>query len=176
MPRRTAAVPITRDGRDKGGVFEIEEMSAFAGCEWFLRAGQILARSGTDVPADIGEHGATGFVALGMGAIISGLGKAPWTEVKPLLDELLGCVKSYTPPGGQVPIQVWGAIVSQVQEPTTFLQLYEEVLSLLVGFSVAASLSTFARRVVAAVGTALGQTTETSQEKSDLPLPADMPA
>ena len=176
MPRRTALVTIARDGRDKGGVFEIEEMAAFPACEWFLRAGQLLARSGTDIPADIGEHGATGFVALGVGAIVSGLGKAPWHEVKPLLDELLTCVKAYTAPGAQVPIRAWAAITTQVEEAATFVQLYEEVLSLLVGFSVAASLSTFTRRMVATVASAIGQTTETSPEKSESPLPADTPA
>jgi hypothetical protein len=176
MPRREARVFIERDGRDKGGVFHIQEMAAFPACEWFIRAGQLLARSGTDIPADIGQHGATGFVALGVGALVTGLGKAPWAEVKPLLDELLKCVKSYTPPGGQVPFIDWSVALTQIEEPATFWQIYEEVLSLMVGFSIAAALSTYATRVVAIVSTAIGQTTETSSEKSESSSAADMPA
>jgi hypothetical protein len=164
---------IEREGRDKGGVFELEEMPAFQACEWFIRAGQLLARSGTDIPAEIGQHGATGFVALGVGALISGIGKAPWVEVKPLLDELLSCVKSYTAPGAQAAIGVWSVIVTQIQEPTTFLQLYEEILSLLVGFSIAAAISTYAMRAVAIISRAIGETIPTSQEKSDSSSEAD---
>lgn len=164
--RRTAAFVVSREGRDKGGAFELEEMPAFQACEWFIRAGQLLARSGTDIPADIGQHGATGFVALGVGALIAGIGKAPWGEAKPLLDELLGCVKSYTAPGAMVPITAWNVILTQIQEATTFWQLYEEVLSLLVGFSIAAALSAYTMKVVAIVATAIGETTSTSPEKS----------
>lgn len=173
--RRETDVVIAREGRDKGGVFHIQEMAAFPACEWFIRAGQLLARSGTDIPADIGQHGATGFVALGIGSLVTGLGKAPWAEVKPLLDELLACVKSYVPPGGQVPLTGWAVILSQIEEPATFWQLYEEVLSLMVGFSIAASLSAYATRVVAIVSSAIGQTTEMFPEKSEPSQVADSP-
>ena len=174
--RRKATVVIDRGGRDKGGVFELEEMAAFPACEWFIRAGQLLVRSGADIPADIGEHGATGFVALGVGTLISGLGKAPWAEVKPLLDELLTCVRSYTPPGGIAPLTDWRVIATQIEETATILQIYEEVLSLLAGFSIAATLSTYAMKVVAIVSTAIGQNTATSPEKSELSSQADTPA
>jgi hypothetical protein len=164
--RRKTTVVITREGRDKGGVFQLEEMPAFQACEWLIRAGQLLARSGADVPADIGEHGATGFVALGVGALVSGIGKAPWLEVKPLADELLTCVKAYQPPGGTVDLTAWSTIITQIEEPSTLWQLYEEVLTLIMGFSIAAALSTYTTKVVAIVAGALGQTTETSSEKS----------
>lgn len=174
--RRTATIVIDREGRDKGGVFELEEMPAFQACEWFVRAGQLLARSGTDIPADIGQHGATGFVALGVGAVVSGLGKSPWTDVKPLLDELLTCVRSYMPPGGQVPLTDWRVIRDQIQEPATFWALYQEVLSLLAGFSIAAALSTYVARVVAIVSDAIGQNIPTSPENSESLSEADVPA
>jgi len=174
--RRKATVVIEREGRDKGGVFVLEEMPAMPATEWFIRAGQLLARSGTDIPANIGEHGATGFVALGMGAIITGLGKAPWNETKPLLDQLLTCVQSYTPPGGTMALTGWHIIVTQIEEAATILQLYEEVLSLLLGFSLRASLSAFGQRLMTMISSAIGPNTETSPERSESSSPAASPA
>ena len=51
--RRTATVIIDREGRDQGGVFVLTEMAVIPATEWFIRAMQILARSGVDVPTNI---------------------------------------------------------------------------------------------------------------------------
>lgn len=164
--RRVKTVVIDREGRDKGGVFELEEMPAMPATDWLMRAGQLLARAGTNVPADIAEHGVTGFLALGMGAVASGLGNAPWGEAKPLLDQLLGCVRSYTPPGGKAALTGWGLIQQQIEEPNTIFQLYEEALSLTMGFSIAAALSDWGLRLMGIVRNALGPITETSSESA----------
>lgn len=161
MARRTAVVVIEAEGRDKGGVFTITEMAAIPATEWFIRAMQILARSGADVPADIFAQGAAGFVTLGIGTVVTGLGKAPWFEVKPLLDELLTCITSYQPPGGQVALTNWNAFAGQIEEPATILQLHEEVVSLHLGFSLAARLSTLKTLVMGMVD-ALTPSIETS--------------
>ena len=63
--------------------------------------------------------------------------------LEPLLDELLDCITSYTPPGGIQPLTGKQLILSQIQEPATILQLYEEVLSVHLGFSIAERLSTY---------------------------------
>lgn len=165
--RRTASFTVEREGRDKGGVFVIQEMPALPATDWFLRAMQLLARSGADVPADIFGAGPAGFVTLGIGTVLTGLGKAPWFEVKPLLDELLTCVVSYQPPGGHSPLTGHAIIFGQgkgggqVEDGATILQLYEEVVSLHLGFSMVARLSTF-RQLAGTMIQGLTPSTETS--------------
>ena len=175
MTLRTTAVTITREGRDKGGVFVITEKPAIPATEWFIRATMLLVRSGADVPADIMQHGAAGFVTLGVGTVLTGLGKAPWFEVKPLLDELLACVTSYQAPGASVAVTDPRLIWTQVQEPATILQLHEEVVSLHLGFSLAARLSTF-REMARTMMAGLMPNTETSTEPAAASSPPDLPA
>ncbi len=163
--RRDATITIKREGRDKGGVFVIKEMPAFQGNEWFARAMQMLVRSGVDLPPDVMQHGAMGFVTLSIGSIMGGLGKAPWHDLKPMLDELLTCVQSYIPPGGTIALTDWRVMLTQIEEPTTFFQLYEEVLSLHLGFSVAAKLLTFRSMVADMIG-GIGLNTATSTTPS----------
>ncbi len=173
--RRTASVVIDREGRDKGGVFVLTEMPALPATEWFVRAMQLIARSGVDVPPGIFQMGAAGFAVMGMGAVLTGLGKAPWFEVKPLLDELLTCVTSYQPPGSVAPLTRWDVIKGQIEEPATILQIHEEVVSLHLGFSLSARLSTY-RSLVATMIAAPGLNTETSTEAPPPSSPPDSPA
>ena len=155
----------------------IQEMPALPATEWFLRAMQLLARSGADVPPDIFQAGAAGFVTLGIGTVLTGLGKAPWFEVKSLLDELRSCVVSYQPPGGQAALTSAAVIFGQgnsggqVQEASTLLQLYEEVVSLHLGFSMVERLSTF-RRLAGTMIQSLTPNTETSTESAERLSPA----
>ena len=159
--RRTATIVIEREGRDKGGVFTITEMASQQATEWGIRAMQVLARSGADVPPNIFQMGIQGFLAIGLGTVISGLGKAPWHEVKPLLDELSACITSYQPPGGAVAITQPTLIKSQIEEVATVLQMHEEVLALHVGFSIAAKRLSY-RTLVANLIKEFTPTTETS--------------
>ena len=166
---RTATIAITRAGRDQGGVVTITEKPAYQATEWFIRAMQILVRSGADVPPDIMQQGAAGFVTMGIGTVLTGLGKAPWQEVKPLLDELLSCVTSYQPPGAAMPIIGLPIILQQIAEPSTVLQIHEEVVSLHLGFSLRAKLSEYremAQGWIATMMDASGQNTETSIQAS----------
>ena len=163
---RSQSLTITRAGRDQGGVFVLTEMPAIPASEWFVRTLQLLVRSGADVPPDIFRHGAIGFVTIGVGALLTGLGKAPWGEVKPLLDELLSCVTAYTPPGATQPITNSTMIKAQIAEPATVFQLYEEVVSLHLGFSIRAKLSGYRSLVDAIMKTTSGPSTPTSTEPS----------
>jgi hypothetical protein len=135
MERRTTHLTVTGDGRDAGGIIELREMPAYDATELCLRAMQCVSRGGVDIPPEIFQMGAQGFVVLGAGAIIAGIGKTPWYEVKPLLDALLACVVSYQPPGGTQALRGLETIKGQIQEPSTFLWIYEEVVSLHLGFS-----------------------------------------
>jgi hypothetical protein len=168
MGLRTATITITREGRDKGKQFLLTEMPAVRAEDWFIRAMMLLGRSGTDVPPDIFQHGAAGFATIGIGAALSGLGKSPWAEVKPLLDEMFSCVSFVSPIGTA---QVGSHLVDgQIEEVATRLQLREEVLALHLGFSPAAKLREL-RAVAAAlmVGSMLNTSTSPAQSESSSP-------
>ena len=165
---RTLTIDMTlngQPGRDNGGVFILNEMPAEQAADWFMRAMQFLVRSGMDVPPHIFEAGPAGFFAIGIGTALAGLRKAPWFEVKPLLTELLGCVKSFQPKGVLVPITDWRVIKDQIQESATIFKLYEEVVSLSLGFSLAERLSNY-RTLVSTMMAGLTPNTGTSTEAS----------
>ena len=165
MARRTASVLINQEGRDRGDVFTLTEMPAEAATWWAIRALQLLVRSGTDVPPHLLSMGWAGFVTLGIGTVLGGLGKAPPHDVKPLLDELLTCVTTLQKATAQVEVRHWPVIKSQIEEPTTFFQIYEEVVSLHLGFSLAARLSNYRTLVTNLL--AIGVPTETSTQSSE---------
>lgn len=180
MTLRTASFIVSRTvagkpSRDNGGVFELSEMAAEPAADWFMRAMQFLVRSGMDVPPNIFEAGPAGFFAIGIGTALAGLSKAPWHEVKPLLSELLQQVTSYLPPGGEVPLRGWSMIRTQIQEPATIFLLYEEVVSLSLGFSLAESLSNY-RTMIATMISAFSPIIETSINPSPPSSEADLPA
>lgn len=173
--RRTTRIVLTR-GRDEGGVLELEEMAAFQACRWLTRAAQLLGRAGTNIPADIAENGITAFLALGMGAIIKGLAEAPTDDVDRLMDQLMSCCKAYTAPGASVALTDWRVIVTQIEEPATFLRIQEEALTLMVGFSIADALSKYLSRVAATIVSAVGRLQETLPPNSDTSSSAETPA
>lgn len=143
MGRRTVHLTVTGESRDVGGIVELREMSAYDATELCLRAMQCIARGGVDIPAEILQMGPQGIVVMGVGAVIAGLGKTPWYEVKPLLDALLTCLVSYQPPGAIMATRGLEAIKGQIEEPATFLWIYEEVVSLHLGFSLRDRLSSY---------------------------------
>ena len=100
-------------------------------------------RAGIEVPPHIFNAGPAGFVAIGIGTALTGLSKAPFFELKPMLNELLGCVKSIQRPGMMQPVLGWNLIETQIEEPATIFFLYEEVVSLALGFSIAERLLSY---------------------------------
>lgn len=172
--RRSATVVIARAGRDQGDVFTLTERAAIPTTEWCMRAMQLLIRSGADVPPNIMSMGVAGFITIGIGTVLTGLGKAPWYDVKPLLDELLTCVTSLQKQGATVPLTNWALIAGQIEEPSTILQLYEEVVSLHLGFSLSGKLATY-RTLVATMLGETGRNTETLTQSSEPSSQADLP-
>jgi len=172
---RTSTIVINQSiagnpSRDNGGIFTLKEMPAEQASDWFLRAMQFLVRSGMDVPPHIFEAGPAGFFAIGIGTALAGLAKSPFHEVKPLLDELKACVETYLPPGGTQELRQWAVISSQIQEATTIFRLYEEVVSLMLGFSLAAEFSIWKERIATMMAEFM-RNTETST--GDLPLSSE---
>lgn len=160
MARRVNEVTISREGRDKGKTFVITEMSASAAEEWFSRAMMLLARSGAEVSPDIFNHGAAAFAAMGIAAAVTGLGKAPFGEVKVLLHEMFGCV-AFKGPNGML-ISERTMVDSQIEEVSTRLQLREEVLSLHLGFSLTARLSGWRERAAGMISDTSTTSTSTA--------------
>lgn len=167
MARREVSVTITRDGRDQGKTFNLKEMSSEQGEEWACRVLLLIARGGIDVPPYIFQLGFQGFFVLGLGTVVTGLGKAPYAEVKPLMQEMMACVVSMDTQSG-VPVTSQVQIANQIEEVATRLQLREEVLSLHLGFSLAARLSEFREMMAATIVAAeAGQNTSTPPDPSE---------
>jgi len=162
--RRQADIVITAPGRDQGKMYRIRELYAIPAEEWFTRAMQLLIRAGVDVPPNILQEGAMGFVTMGIGACLTGLGKAPFEDWKHLMDQMLTCIIGYKEQPTSPLIEILPVILDQIEEVSTIVRLREEIISLHLGFSLAARLSTYREAVVALVN-GLGLNTGTSPDQ-----------
>jgi len=165
MSRREAQIVIMAEGRDQGKIYHIRELFAVPAEEWFTRAMQMLVRAGIEVPPNILQEGAMGFVTMGIGACLTGLGKAPYDDFKLLMDQMMQCIVGYQEKAGATKIENIDVILSQTEEVSTLIRLREEIISLHLGFSLAARLLSYREAVVALIN-GLGLTTETSQDQS----------
>lgn len=90
--RRTKTVVIETpdaNNRDRGKTFLVTEMPAAQGEEWAFRALCAMAKSGVVLPDDYKELGMAAIASLGFQAL-SGIN---FGDAKPLLDEIMDCVK-----------------------------------------------------------------------------------
>lgn len=152
-----------KTNRDAGKTFRIEEQPAGIAEDWFLRACMLLSRAGADVPPELFQQGLAGFAAMSIGAILNGVSKAQWMEVKPLLDEMMSCVSMRTP----AMTFVSGPMMdTQIEEVSTRLLLRQEVADLHLGFSTADRLSHFRNMaaMMIAMSTADTQTSPAGSE------------
>lgn len=133
MARKTATVTISAEGRDKGKVFVLTELSAYEAEDWAGRALFALMNAGVEIPDNIAEAGLAGVAAMGLKAIA----KLPFDSAKPLLDKMMGCIQIQPSP------TVTRALISDdIEEVATLLQLRKQVLGLHMDFSMAATPST----------------------------------
>jgi len=133
MARKTATVTISAEGRDKGKVFVLTELSAYEAEDWAGRALFALMNAGVEIPDNIAEAGLAGVAAMGLKAIA----KLPFDSAKPLLDKMMGCVQIQPSP------TVTRALIpDDIEEVATLLQLRKQVLGLHMDFSMAAAPST----------------------------------
>jgi hypothetical protein len=166
MARKTCIYTETREGRDLGKSFFIEEMSASQAERWATRALSVASKSGIDLPQEMLKSGMAGFVVLGMRAFLS----APWHETQPLLDEMFACIEFIPDP--KRPDIKRPLVESDIEEVTTRLALRQEVLDLHLGFFKAA-----VQLIRSAASTAMGQAetssnTPTSPDQSPQPSAA----
>jgi len=157
--RRTKDVIITAEGRDKGKVFRITEMSATAGEEWALRAINAAIRGGAKVPDGFQGVGMAALAVLGVKACLG----MPWLDLKPLLDEMMACV-TFVPPNMPT-----GRFMQadDIEEIATRLQLRQEVFELHTGFfTLAARLKQALSQVFKEAASSGTSTSSTSPDSS----------
>jgi len=125
--RKTLTVTIDKEGRDKGKVFELTEMSAVDSERWAIRCLFALMNAGVEIDEEA-DLGMESLVALGLNA----LSKIKYEDAEPLLDTMLGCVKVIPDPNN--PSVVRGLFDSDIEEVSTRLRLRKEVWGLHTGF------------------------------------------
>lgn len=129
MARKTLAVQIDTEGRDKGKVYFLTEMPASQGEWWAIRVFLAMARNNVDVPDDIRDQGMAGLAIIGFKA----LGGMTPHDAKPLLDEMMACVQIIPDPSK--PNVIRALIEDDIEEVTTRVRLRREVFTLHTGFS-----------------------------------------
>jgi hypothetical protein len=124
MSRKTVTHTVAAEGRDAGKRFLITEMSATQGELFAVRAFLALARNGIPIPDGWQEMGFAALAGLGVAV----LGQLPFSEVKPLMDELWTCVNIV--PDVNQPAFTRQLVETDVEEIGTRLVLKLETLKL----------------------------------------------
>jgi hypothetical protein len=135
MARKVSKFTVQTEGRDKGKLFVLTEMSASRAEDWGIRALLALASSGVELPDDVQGMGMAGIAVMGIQAL-SGM---RYEAAKPLLDEMFECVEICPEPSK--PNVVRALIEDDIEEPGTRLQLRKAILELHVDFSKAGAQS-----------------------------------
>lgn len=135
MTRKQLTITITTEGRDQGKTFFITEMSAAAAEDWAFRTFLALAKSGVEIPDDVAQAGLAGLASLSLKALAG----VKHEDAKPLLDEMLACVKILPDPAH--PNVMRALIGDDVEEVRTRLELRDAVMKLHTGFSLTAAAS-----------------------------------
>jgi hypothetical protein len=137
--RKDKVITVTTEGRDRGKMFRLTEMSADQGEKWAFRALLALSRGGMNLPQGIFDAGMAGLASIVPYLVIIGLrslNAAQWAELEPLLDEMMLCVK-YQPPGGLPAQELMAGVNGQIEEIRTRVELRKEILELHVDPSLA---------------------------------------
>ena len=135
MARKTLNYTVQDEGRDKGKLFLLTELSAFRAEKWACRAFLALAHAGVEVPPGAAEAGIAGMAVMGLKA----LQRASFEEFEPLLDEMMACVQVLPDPANKAITR--DVIEQDIEEVLTIWKLREAVFELHVGFSIAEALA-----------------------------------
>lgn len=178
--RKTKTVTVEFEGRDKGKTFLIREMSARQAERWADRAFLALAHSAIDLPPGMVRAG-----MAGIAEIAALLGHVQFSELAPLMDELLACVRVVPSPDRRGPdgspfvrdLVDRGEEGDDVEEVRTRQWLRSEVLGLHVNFSLAAvALMLLAAASEMTEVPEISTSTPTSRRRSARRSPAASPA
>lgn len=168
MARREATVVIDTEGRDKGRIYRLTELPAEQGEEWATRLLLALGKSGVEVPEGIFAMGMAGIAAVG----IRSMGNLPWAVAKPLMQEMMACVRFQPGPDPNVvrPLNPNG---SDIEEVSTRLRLRDEVINLHMGFSVRGFISNLRAMQEASVEQAVDRIVGTGPDTGTSPPLSD---
>ena len=122
MALKTKQITI-ENGRDKGRVFLITEMSATHADNWAMRALIALANGGVDLGGLSPQQGMMGMAGVALDA----LGRLKADDAIPLLNELLDCVQIIPEGGRPRPLNM---DFNDVEDFTTLWRLRKEVFAL----------------------------------------------
>ena len=133
MARKEIDYTVDGESRDTGKLFRITEMPATEAEWWAIRAGLAMAKNGVEVPDNMADMGMHEMARIGFGM----LAKVDPVDAKPLLDELMKCVKIIPDPSNRNIVR--SLVDSDIEEVSTRLKLRAEVFKLHVGFLSAAA-------------------------------------
>jgi hypothetical protein len=135
MARKELFVTIADEGRDKGKVFKLTEQSAIDIDKWANRATHAIIRAGGVLPDEIVKMGVIGILVVGYHRLMH----IPWSELDPLLDELMRCVDIVPTPNQ--PNVIRKLFPNDIEEVQTLRTLREQVFVLHTGFMKPADVS-----------------------------------
>jgi hypothetical protein len=145
--RHTANYTVTAEGRDKGKLYVITEMSAEQGESWATRALLAIMAGNIDLPENFESLGMAALASLGVRALAS----LKWEVAKPLLDEMFECIQII--PDKKKTHVSRDLIESDIEEIPTRFQLRLEWWKLHMGFltAVLPSLGDTAKKTTASI-------------------------
>lgn len=123
---------LPEGNRDKGKMFLITELPAYRAEKWAARAFLALSRSGEDVPTHLMEAGFAGVVYLGLRSLATG--GIIFSEIEPLLDEMLECVQFVPEPSDPSVFRRLN-LQTDIDEVSTIIRLRQEVFDIHGNFS-----------------------------------------
>lgn len=171
MARQTKDVVITADGRDNGKLFLITELPAVQAERLGMRALMAIGKSGVDFGSrgDELQSGLSGIAALASTGLRA-LAGVNFDELEPLLDEMMTCVEMVPDAADRSKRLAWPLFGTQIEEARTMLQLRDEVVTLHLGFSPLAILSSWGESAKQAMSnTSNIPTSPPSSESSSAP-------
>lgn len=134
--RKTKMVTVEAEGRDRGKVFLVTEMPAMQAEAWAIRAFFALANAGVELEDGYENMGMAGLAYVGLRALT----RVRYEDAKPLLDEMMTCVKIVPDPSNPAFAR---DLVGQddVEEAATLMILRAEVFELHTDFSIRDAIS-----------------------------------
>lgn len=138
MSRKTLYFKVKDEGRDQGKTYLLTEMAASQAEMWAARAFLAMANAGLEIPQEVMDSGMGGLASLG----VSLLGKLPFEEARPLMDEMFICVR-FIPDESKSEFSR-ALVESDIEEIKTRLKIRVELLKLHSDFFQAVAPSTSA--------------------------------
>jgi hypothetical protein len=128
MARKISYYEVTAEGRDKGKLFKLTEMSASQGEHWAVRALLAIGRTGIELPDGIEKAGFSAIASFGLGLIM----KLPIEEADILLAEMMQCIQIVPNPQNR---ELTRALIEDdIEEVKTRVLLRKAVFDLHVDF------------------------------------------